>query len=242
MRPSLIAIGLVLMLGGCASRPVGLPPDTVERLSGRAIVTAESEAQIARRTAANVSNPTPITAPLAGTLVSLIGQFNENNRTTVGAVPDPTRDPARLARTILVDYLVASRGAVRGQRPLDATGIAGTTAATRAPELFARARTQGFPGVIVDLHPTALRIRSKGVGIGWREERFYLDFAASFALIDAKDGRILVRSGCDGRTRARSYTLSEITRGGAALLDEVADLAAMECAAEIITRDLLVAP
>ncbi len=230
---------LVAALVACAGAPSGLSPDAQSRIAGRVVITAESEASDPRRAPAKLANPTPLTAPLAGTLASALGNFNEANRTRVGAVPRPSRDPSQLARSILVAHLVTSQQALRGLRPLDATGIVATTPAARGAEIFARARLQGFPGVIVDLHPTGLEVRSRGVGLGLRAERFYLRFTAVYAIVDAADGRLIAQGGCEGTSRALSYTLTEIEAGGSAVFDESADLAAQQCAAEIIARDLL---
>lgn len=236
MRRVLIA---VLMLAGCAGAPAGLAPAAEGRIAGRAIVIAQGDPAEARRAAAQFGNPTPWTAPLFGTAVSVLGDFSESSRTRVGAVPVPERDPTRTARAAIVNYLVAEFHGVRGGRPFDAAGIAATAPAARARALFERAQAQGFPGVIVDLQPRSFRVRSAGVWTGLRVERFYLDYDADLLVVDAADGEVLARGACAADSRATPFTLAELETRGMALLDAAADLVAQQCAAQLIQSRLL---
>ena len=233
------AILLALTLTGCATGPSGLSDETRSRIEGRAVVTAESDAAEARRASAQFGNPTPWTAPLFGTVVSVLGDFNESSRSRVGAVPSPERDPTPAARAAVVDYMVSALGGVRGGRPLDATGIEATSPGARAEAIFARAQQQGFPGVVVDLQPVVFRVRSAGVGTGLRAERFYLDYEASLVVVDAADGTLIARGRCEVDTRATAVTLAELEAGGTALLDQASDLASRQCAAQLIQGRLL---
>lgn len=233
------AMLLALMLTGCATRPSGLSDEGRSRVEGRAIVTAESDAAEARRASARFGNPTPWTAPLFGTVVSVLGDFNESSRSRVGAVPPPERDPTPAARAAVVDYMVSALGGIRGGRPLDATGIEATSPGARAEAIFGRAQQRGFPGVVVDLQPVAFRVRSAGVGTGLRAERFYLAYEASLVVVDAADGRLIARGRCEVDTRATAVTLAELEAGGTALLEQASDLASRQCAAQLIQGRLL---
>lgn len=238
-RSAALLLSVALLLAACAVGQAGLDADAQGRIAGRAIVTATSDPAEARRAAAQFGNPTPWTAPLFGALVSVVGDFSESSRTRVGALPIPERDPTVTARAAIVDYLVGNLDGVRGGRPFDATGIVARNPQARAEELFARARSRGFPGVIVDLQPTSFRLRSAGVLSGLREERFYLDYDAALLVVDAADGAILARGSCAADSRATPFTAAEFEAQGAALLDAASDLVARQCAAQLIQNRLL---
>jgi hypothetical protein len=227
-----LAAGLV---AGCGGGPdPDLSVSDRERLDGRAISLAEGPPAVFDRRPATVRNPTPMTAPMVGTILGAMGQANETLRSAVAEIPEPRTDPAPIVEAILAAHLARNFGAMPIDRRLDAASVTAPDPQRRASELAALARQQGVPGVILDVHTASFRAVSAGVGTGLRPEAFYLALDASFTLVDAADGRVLSAGRCTVDSRARARTRADIEAGGQAAIDATAEVLAQQCAAQLV--------
>jgi hypothetical protein len=227
------------LLAACGGGPApDLSAGDRERLEGRAVSRAAGPPTPFDRRPATVRNPTPMTAPLFGALLGAVGQANETVRTGVAEIPAPGTDPAPIVEAILTEHLARNHGALPIERTLDAASVTTPDPRRRAPQLVALARSQGVPGLILDVHTVRFRAVSAGVGTGLRPEVFYLMLEASFTLVDAADGTVLTAGSCAVDSRARARTRADIEAGGQAVLDQTAEVLARQCAAQLIL-DLL---